>query len=78
MRATAFHFDNEAPQHRALTQDMRIARALVTNAEWLEFIADGGYAKPSLWLSDGWATARSGRLAGAGLLARDRRRAGIR
>ncbi len=50
-----FHFDNEAPQHRALTQDLRIARALVTNAEWLEFIADEGYAKPSLWLSDGWA-----------------------
>jgi ergothioneine biosynthesis protein EgtB len=50
-----FHFDNEAPQHRALTQDMRIARALVTNAQWLQFIADGGYARPSLWLSDGWA-----------------------
>jgi ergothioneine biosynthesis protein EgtB len=50
-----FHFDNEAPQHRALTQDLRISRALVTNAEWLEFIADRGYAKPSLWLSDGWA-----------------------
>jgi ergothioneine biosynthesis protein EgtB len=51
----AFHFDNEGPQHRALTQDMRIARALVTNAEWIEFIADEGYTKPSLWLSDGWA-----------------------
>ncbi len=50
-----FHFDNEAPQHRALTQDMRIARALVTNSEWLEFIADGGYSDPSLWLSDGWS-----------------------
>ncbi len=49
-----FHFDNEAPQHRVLTQDLRIARALVSNAEWLEFMADGGYAQPSLWLSDGW------------------------
>ncbi len=49
-----FHFDNEAPQHRALTQDVRIARSLVSNREWLEFIADGGYATPSLWLSDGW------------------------
>ncbi|MET0277012.1 MAG: ergothioneine biosynthesis protein EgtB [Pseudorhodoplanes sp.] len=49
-----FHFDNEAPQHRALTQDVRIARSLVTNAEWLEFIAAAGYATPSLWLSDGW------------------------
>jgi ergothioneine biosynthesis protein EgtB len=50
-----FHFDNEGPQHRTLTQDMRIARSLVTNGEWLQFIADGGYAKPQLWLSDGWA-----------------------
>lgn len=49
-----FHFDNEAPQHRVLTQPVRIARGLVTNAQWLEFIADGGYATPSLWLSDGW------------------------
>lgn len=49
-----FHFDNEAPQHRALTQDLRIARSLVTNGEWLEFIEAGGYARPDLWLSDGW------------------------
>ena len=32
-----------------------IARALVTNGEWLEFMADGGYSTPTLWLSDGWA-----------------------
>jgi ergothioneine biosynthesis protein EgtB len=50
-----FHFDNESPQHRVLTQPMRIARGLVTNAQWVEFMADDGYAKPSLWLSDGWA-----------------------
>jgi len=50
-----FHFDNERPQHRVLTQPMRIARGLVTNAQWIEFMADGGYATPSLWLSDGWA-----------------------
>ncbi|MFN3348082.1 ergothioneine biosynthesis protein EgtB [Pseudorhodoplanes sp.] len=50
-----FHFDNEAPQHRVLTQPVRIARGLVTNAQWIEFIADGGYEKASLWLSDGWA-----------------------
>lgn len=51
----AFHFDNESPQHRVLTQPMRIARGLVTNAQWIEFMADDGYAKPSLWLSDGWS-----------------------
>ena len=38
-----------------LTQPVRIARGLVTNAQWIEFIADGGYATPALWLSDGWA-----------------------
>ncbi|MGA7488498.1 MAG: ergothioneine biosynthesis protein EgtB, partial [Xanthobacteraceae bacterium] len=48
-------FDNEGPAHQVLLQPARIARALVTNAQWLEFMADGGYATPSLWLSDGWA-----------------------
>src|SRR5215813_6303476 len=48
-------FDNESPAHRVLLQPLRIARCLVTNAQWLDFMADGGYATPSLWLSDGWA-----------------------
>jgi ergothioneine biosynthesis protein EgtB len=51
-----FCFDNEEPAHRALVGPVRVARGLVTNAQWLEFIADGGYARPELWLSDGWAT----------------------
>jgi ergothioneine biosynthesis protein EgtB len=50
-----FSFDNEGPQHQVFQQPARIARNLVTNAEWLEFIAAGGYATPTLWLSDGWA-----------------------
>jgi ergothioneine biosynthesis protein EgtB len=50
-----FAFDNERPAHRALVGPCRIARALVTNAEWLEFMNEGGYRNPSLWLSDGWA-----------------------
>ena len=48
-------FDNETPRHDALIPTMRIARDLVTNAQWLEFIEAGGYTTPSLWLSDGWA-----------------------
>ena len=51
-----FCFDNEQPAHQVLLQKMRMARGLVTNAQWLEFMADGGYGTPSLWLSDGWAT----------------------
>jgi ergothioneine biosynthesis protein EgtB len=48
-------FDNEEPAHRVLLQPARIARSLVSNGQWLEFMADGGYATPSLWLADGWA-----------------------
>jgi ergothioneine biosynthesis protein EgtB len=48
-------FDNECPAHDVLLPPARIARGLVTNAQWLEFIADGGYGAPSHWLSDGWA-----------------------
>ena len=51
-----FCFDNEMPAHRVLVGPVGIARGLVTNGEWLEFIADRGYARPELWLSDGWAT----------------------
>src|SRR3974377_1974284 len=50
-----FCFDNEGPAHDTLVPPSRIARGLVTNAQWLAFMADGGYATPSLWLSDGWA-----------------------
>jgi ergothioneine biosynthesis protein EgtB len=54
--APSFSFDNERPAHQVLLQPVRVARALVTNGEWLEFMAEGGYATPGLWLSDGWAT----------------------
>jgi ergothioneine biosynthesis protein EgtB len=54
--APSFCFDNERPAHQVLLQPVRLARSLVTNGEWLEFMAEGGYATPGLWLSDGWAT----------------------
>jgi ergothioneine biosynthesis protein EgtB len=54
-----FHFDNERPVHRHLIEGARIARSLVTAGEWLEFMADGGYETPSLWLSDAWSTVQA-------------------
>ena len=50
-----FSFDNELPRHQQLLQPYRLADRLVTNGEWLEFMADGGYQRHELWLSDGWA-----------------------
>ena len=50
-----FSFDNERPRHRVLVAGFELATRLVTAGEYLEFIRDGGYRAPSLWLSDGWA-----------------------
>jgi ergothioneine biosynthesis protein EgtB len=55
----SFCFDNETPRHSVLIPDVRIARYLVSNAEWREFIDAGGYATPALWLSDGWAAVQA-------------------
>jgi ergothioneine biosynthesis protein EgtB len=52
--SNGFSFDNELPRHDVLMPTVRIARHLVTNAEWLQFIAAGGYTTPSYWLSEGW------------------------
>ncbi len=49
-----FAFDNESPRHQVYVKPFRIASRLVTNQEYLEFMDDGGYSRPELWLSDGW------------------------
>ena len=56
-----FCFDNEQPPHQVVLRPVRLSPSLVTNGEWLEFIADGGYTTPTLWLSDGWATVEAQR-----------------
>ena len=55
-RGEGFAFDNETPRHRTLLQPHALANRLVTNAEYLAFVREGGYREPGLWLSDGWAT----------------------
>ena len=50
-----FAFDNESPRHRVFLNGFRLASRLATNAEYLAFMEDGGYDRPELWLSDGWA-----------------------
>ncbi len=49
-----FCFDNEQPAHQILLHPVRLSSALVTNGDWLDFMADGGYRTPTLWLSDGF------------------------
>ncbi len=51
---SGFAFDNEGPRHAVLLNPFRLASRLVTNAEYLAFMNEGGYRRPSLWLSDGW------------------------
>lgn len=49
-----FAFDNEGPRHRQFVEAYALASRLVTNGEYAQFIADGGYRRPELWLSEGW------------------------
>lgn len=54
-----FCFDNETPRHRVLLAPYAIADRLVNFGEFAQFIADGGYQRPELWLSDGWAAVKA-------------------
>lgn len=52
--SSEFAFDNEKDLHRQWIEPCALSSHLVTNQEYVEFIEDGGYANPLLWLSDGW------------------------
>ena len=53
--AHPFHFDNEEPRHRVWLEPYDLADRLVSNGDYRAFIEDGGYARPELWMSEGWA-----------------------
>lgn len=54
-----FAFDNESPRHTTYVQPFALASRLVTNGEFRAFVADGGYRRPELWLSEGWNTVKA-------------------
>ena len=56
---TGFAFDNEGPRHRVWLEDFELASHPVTHGDFLDFIEDGGYRRPELWLSAGWDLAQA-------------------
>ncbi len=54
-----FHFDNEAPQHRIWLEPFELADRLVSNGDFETFIDSGGYRRPDLWMSEGWAMCKA-------------------
>ena len=54
-----FAFDNEGPRHQTFLRPYQLANRLVTQRDYLAFMADGGYARHELWLSEGWDRVRA-------------------
>jgi ergothioneine biosynthesis protein EgtB len=50
-----FAFDNESGRHKVFLHDFEISKSLITNGEFIEFMADGGYRNFQHWLDDGWS-----------------------
>ncbi|HEY1072367.1 ergothioneine biosynthesis protein EgtB [Brevundimonas sp.] len=59
--AEGFAFDNERLEHQVWLEPYALAADLVSNSDWIRFIEDGGYGRPELWLSDGWAVVQAER-----------------
>src|SRR5690606_15738266 len=54
-----FAYDNERPRHRVFLERYALADRLVTVGEYQQFIADGGYRRPELWLAEGYDHVRT-------------------
>ena len=54
-----FCFDNEQGRHRVFLEAYRLREQVVTNAEYLAFVEDGGYVRVEYWLSEGWTFAQA-------------------
>lgn len=54
-----YGFDNEFPRHKTYLEPYRLASLPVSNGDWIDFIEDGGYRNPLLWLADGWKAVHS-------------------
>src|SRR5258708_5966361 len=57
--AGTFHFDNEASRHKVFVRPFRFGMRLATCGEYVSFMEDRGYARPELWLSEGWKTVQA-------------------
>jgi formylglycine-generating enzyme required for sulfatase activity len=51
-----FAYDNESPRHRAFLEGFSLTDRTVTCGQWLQFMQEGGYEDPRLWLSLGWSS----------------------
>lgn len=60
-RSGAFSFENERPRHKVFLEPFELAPRPVTSGEYQEFMRDGGYERPELWLAEGWALVQSAR-----------------
>lgn len=58
-KGSGFSFDNEGPRHRQFIEPFQLGARLISNAEFLAFIEDGGYQNPALWLAEGWDWVRN-------------------
>jgi ergothioneine biosynthesis protein EgtB len=66
-----FAFDNERPRHKHWLEPFALSDRLVTMSELAAFIREGGYATPSLWLSEGYDFVRAHKIEAPGYVSLD-------